>query len=249
MRYKQSITPEEIDRMKPGAFPGKVIVIDKPGIEYLKAVLYLKSQKVIGFDTETRPIFTPGARHHGVSLLQLSGPDKAFLFRVQKVGLGKLLRKVLSDPHILKVGAATHDDVRGLQKIAPFTGQGFVDLQKIVQEWGIADKSVRKMAAIILRVRISKTQQLSNWEAPVLSDAQKRYASTDAWICREMYMRLINEQRHPLGRTPAARPQSAAETAQQPAETPAEGAPSRRRRRRRHHSKNHSSSGNVEGNS
>lgn len=196
--FKISIQAEEIEKLPLGAFPGKIIVIDKMGVEYAKAVAYLLRQKVIGFDTETRPVFTPGHPHHHQALLQLSGPDRAYLFRMNKMGLRKLLSKVLACPSIIKVGAAVHDDIRGLQYHRSFKPKGFVDLQKIVYQWGIRDKSVKKMAAIILGCRISKTQQLSNWEAENLSQAQKMYAATDAWICREMYMKLLSSEKHPL---------------------------------------------------
>ena len=197
--YKISISPEEIEQLGPVSFPGKIRVIDSLGFEFFKAVRYLRRQKVIGFDTESRPCFSPGQPHYGVSLLQLSGPDKAFLFRVKLMGdIPKQLRAILSDEGIVKVGAAVNDDVRGLEKHHDFPPRSFVDLQKIVWEYGIKDKSVKKMAAIILGIRISKTQQLSNWEADKLSDAQKAYAATDAWVCREMYMRLLASEKNPL---------------------------------------------------
>lgn len=196
--YKITVPPEEIEKLPLGSFPGNIRVITRTGKEYLKAILYLERQKMIGFDTETRPVFSPGQKNHGVALLQLSGPDKAFLFRVQSVGIGKLLRNILSSSRIVKVGAAVHDDVRGLQKIAPFQAKNFVDLQKIGWEWGIRDKSVKKLAANILGCRISKTQQLSNWEARELSPAQCMYAATDAWVCLEMYKKLLKSEKHPL---------------------------------------------------
>ena len=105
---------------------------------------------------------------------------------------------MLADPDIIKVIAASHDDVRSLQSFSHFEEKGFVDLQKIVWEWGIKDKSVKKMAAIILGKRISKTQQLSNWEAASLSAPQQMYAATDAWICREMYLELMDSPKNPL---------------------------------------------------
>lgn len=181
-----------------GSFPGEIHIIDRIGLEYAKAIAYLMSQKIIGFDTETRPVFAPKAPHNHVALLQLSGPDKAYLFRVNKLGMRKMLCNILSNKNIAKVGAAVHDDVRGLQHYAQFEGRGFVDLQKIVCEWGIRDKSVKKMAAIILGCKISKTQQLSNWEAEELTAAQRMYAATDAWICREMYLKLQSSEKHPL---------------------------------------------------
>jgi ribonuclease D len=196
--FKESITPQEIEKLEYASFPGKIYVIDSVGAEFNRAIAYLRSQKVIGFDTETRPTFTPGQQRYGVALLQLSGPDKAFLFRVNKLGMHRRLCNLLSSEKILKVGAAIHDDIKGLQKLQNYVPRGFEDLQKMVWEWGIRDKSVKKMAAIIMGIRISKTQQLSNWEAETLSDSQCLYAATDAWVCREMYIRLMREDKNPL---------------------------------------------------
>ena len=198
MSYQLAITPQEIERLPLVAFEGRIHVITQPGLELERALTYLRKQRIIGFDTESKPVFTPGQHGNGVALLQLSGPDEAFLFRVRQLGMPKKLCSILSNPDIIKVGAACHDDVRGLQHLRLFEERGFVDLQKCVWEYGIRDKSVKKMSAIILGVRISKTQQLSNWEADRLSDAQKKYAATDAWICREMYLRLLESEKHPL---------------------------------------------------
>ena len=196
--FKECVTPQEIEKLEYASFPGKIYVIDSVGAEFNRAIAYLRSQKIIGFDTETRPTFTPSQPRYGVALLQLSGPDKAFLFRVNKIGMHRRLCNLLSSSKILKVGAAIHDDIRGLQRLRDFQSDGFTDLQKIVCEWGIRDKSVKKMAAIILGIRISKTQQLSNREAEKLSDSQCMYAATDAWVCREMYLKLMRSERNPL---------------------------------------------------
>ena len=130
-----------------GSFPGKIHVIDKTGLDFVRAIAYLGTQRIIGFDTETRPVFSPGQRHHHVALLQLSGGGQAFLFRVGTMGMSRLLCAIMSNPRIIKVGAAVHDDVRGLQYYRRFEAKGFVDLQKIAYEWGIRDKSVKKLAA------------------------------------------------------------------------------------------------------
>ena len=196
--FKLTISPEEIEKLEPAGFQGQIHVISRPGLDFSRAIAYLKKQKVIGFDTETKPVFSPGQHHNGVALLQLSGPDQAFLFRIQKLNLRRRICAILSNPEIIKVGAAALDDVRGLQRYRTFEARGFVDLQKIVWEWGIRDKSVKKMAANILGVRISKSQQLSNWEAETLNPHQQLYAATDAWICREMYLRLQECEKHPL---------------------------------------------------
>ena len=177
-----SIEAEEIERLEQASFPGRIHLIDTVGSEFNKAVSYLKSQKVIGFDTETRPCF----------LLQLSGKEHAFLFRINHMGLPKKLSSLLASNRVIKVGAAVTDDIRGLQKYQEFTPRAFVDLQKMVGDYGIQDRSVKKMTAIILGFRISKAQQLSNWEAETLSESQMKYAATDAWVCREMYVKLMN---------------------------------------------------------
>ena len=196
--FKESVTPQEIEKLEYASFPGKIYVIDSVGAEFNRAIAYLRSQKVIGFDTETRPTFTPSQPRYGVALLQLSGPDKAFLFRVNCMGMHRRLCNLLASDKVIKVGAAIHDDIKGLQRLREYVPAGFVDLQKIVCEWGIRDKSVKKMAAIIMGIRISKSHQLSNWEAEKLSDAQALYAATDAWVCREMYLRLMREEKNPL---------------------------------------------------
>ena len=187
-----------MEKLEFASFPGKIYVIDSVGAEFNRAIAYLRSQKVIGFDTETRPTFSQDQPRYGVALLQLSGPDKAFLFRINKMGMHRRLCNLMASDKIIKVGAAIHDDIRGLQRRHDFQPAAFVDLQKIVCEWGIRDKSVKKMAAIILGIRVSKTQQLSNWEAERLSESQCRYAATDAWVCREMYLKLLANEKNPL---------------------------------------------------
>ena len=196
--YIETITPAELEKLEYASFPGKIQVIDSVGADFNRAIAYLRSQKIIGFDTETRPCFTQNQPRYGVALLQLSGPEKAFLFRVNKIGMHRRLCNLLANPKILKIGAAVHDDIRGLQKLRDFNAGGFVDLQKIVWEWGIRDKAVKKMSAIILGCRISKSQQLSNWEADELTEQQCKYAATDAWVCREMYLKLMRSEKNPL---------------------------------------------------
>ena len=196
--FRISISQEELEGLPQVSFPGKIHVITEPGPELDHAIAYLRRQKIIGFDTESRPVFSPDQHHSGEALLQLSGKNEAFLFRLKMLGLPKRVATIMASPRIVKVGAAVLDDLRGLKKYLPFKESNVVDLQKIVWEWGVKDKSVKKMAAIILGIRISKTQQLSNWEAPVLSESQEKYAATDAWVCREMYMKLLREQKNPL---------------------------------------------------
>ena len=193
--FVSKIKPEEIEKLDLASFNGETHIIDSLDKEFDNAIRYLKNKNIIGFDTETRPCFSPNQPKYGTALLQLSGAEKAFLFRINKIGMQPKLCRILADNKIIKVGAAVADDIKGLQKYQNFKPGGFVDLQKIVGDYGIKDKSVKKMSAIILGVRISKTQQLSNWEAKNLSEPQQRYAATDAWICREMYKKLMSSEK------------------------------------------------------
>ena len=237
--FKISVAPEDIDKLPLGTFPGEIKVIDKPGLDYERAIFYLRRQTILGFDTESRPVFSPGQRNNGVALLQLSGPKRAYLFRLQTLGMRRSLCSLLSSESIIKVGAACLDDVRGLQRLHGFKAAGFIDLQKIAWEWGIRDKSVKKLAANILECRISKAQQLSNWEAENLTEAQCRYAATDAWVCREMYIRLLGSEKHPLTPEEMLPPQDriAQEAAQARKEAAREQQKKETSKRRRHRRK------------
>ena len=142
--------------------------------------------KILGFDTETRPSFKKGQRHK-VSLLQLADDRSAWLFRLNMIGLPPELAAMLADPDIIKIGVAIHDDIKALRNLRPFEPGGFVDLQTVVADHGIKQLGLKKLSAIVLGFSISKSQQVSNWEAPALTEPQQLYAATDAWVCRRIY--------------------------------------------------------------
>ncbi|MGV8139524.1 MAG: 3'-5' exonuclease [Mangrovibacterium sp.] len=178
--FQEYITREELDELPLRAFEGEIVVVDQ-NEKLESAVNFLSSQKMLGFDTETKPSFKRGQVNQ-VALLQLSTGKRAFLFRINKIGLPEPLKKILSNPEILKVGVAIHDDIKGLQRVSPFRPAGFIELQQQVKDYGINDFSLKKIAGIVLGVRISKSQRLSNWESDELTEAQECYAATDAWI-------------------------------------------------------------------
>ncbi len=190
MIIKRTIAKEAIRDLPKAAFPGKIYVIHTQEEAY-KAVNYLKSCKVVGIDSETRPSFTKG-QINKVSLLQVSSDEYCFLFRLNQTGLIQPLIELLEDPELVKVGLSLHDDFKMLNKRAKFTPEGCVELQKYVDQFGISDKSLQKIYGILFEEKISKAQRLSNWDADILSDKQKQYAATDAWACLQIYNRLEN---------------------------------------------------------
>ena len=180
-------------------FEGRVIVIQTPG-EARRAVDYLLRFPRLGIDTETRPNFRPGGMNP-VALLQVSTPDTCFLFRLNIMGLTTDLLRLLTNRKVLLVGLSLHDDWAQLRRRAEFKPGNFIDLQDYVKPLGIEDMGLQKLYANIFHQKISKGQQLTNWEADVLSEAQKRYAATDAWACLRLYdeiTRLKAEQDYQL---------------------------------------------------
>ncbi len=151
-----------------------------------KALAYLRHQKLVGFDTETKPSFKKG-QLNTVSLVQISSRRHCFLFRLKKMGFCEPLRRFFENERVIKIGLSIHDDFHVLHRIADFNPRGFVELQSFVKQYGIIDCSLQKIYAILFNERISKGQRLSNWEAPTLSDGQKKYASIDAWSCLRIY--------------------------------------------------------------
>ncbi|MBS4766890.1 3'-5' exonuclease domain-containing protein 2 [Alistipes sp. kh20] len=177
-------------------FRGEIRIVEQER-DIAAACKLLAEQSVIGFDTETRPSFRPGVTFR-VSLLQLSTPKVCFLFRLNKIPLAKPILQLLEDKKVLKIGADVAGDLRSLRQIRHFRDGGFVDLQSIASEWGIGEKSLRKLSAIVLGQRVSKAQRLSNWEATTLTDKQQLYAATDAWVCTRIYEQLLRTPKKPI---------------------------------------------------
>lgn len=185
---KKNIAKEEMENLPVFLSHGNIIVIEDPE-QVAEAVEKLKQHPFLGFDTETRPAFHKGESYK-VGLLQLATEDEAYLFRLNKCGFAKELRFLLADKQVTKIGVGIRDDIRNLRKSGDFNPASFIDLQEYAEKFGIEDKSFSKLMAIIFGVKISKRQRTSNWEAAVLSEAQIRYAATDAWGSLKMYQRL-----------------------------------------------------------
>lgn len=185
---KKNIDKSEIEQLPLFVFPGEIIVIEDAESAD-EAVKTLREYKYLGFDTETRPAFHKGESYK-VGLLQLATTDQVYLFRLNKCGFRPSIRHLLGDANVVKIGVGIRDDLRNLKKSGDFAPASFLDMQDYAAEFGIEDKSFSKLMAIIFSVRISKRQRVTNWEAPQLSEAQIRYAATDAWGCLKMYQRL-----------------------------------------------------------
>lgn len=184
-----AITKEQLSALPTVCFPGRITIVDD--LDAAKAALaYLRRERVVGFDTETKPSFRKG-HTNSVALIQISTLNHCFLFRLKKLGFIDELKAFMEDGNVMKIGLSLHDDFLVLNKVMEFTPAGFVDLQPFVKDFGIHDISLQKIYGIIFNERISKSQRLSNWEASNLSESQQSYASIDAWACLRIYNYLI----------------------------------------------------------
>jgi ribonuclease D len=189
--FPERITKEEVNLLPIGKYDGEIKVISDFS-EFPEAMAHVFRHKVIGFDTETRPAFQKG-QYFPVSLLQIALPDMVYLFRLKNLGLPPSLVQLFSDENIMKVGISIRDDIKDLQKLTPFKPEGIVEINALAKQLGILNEGVRNLSAIFLGIRISKTEQTSNWDKEELTDKQINYAATDAWVCLEIYNMLVNK--------------------------------------------------------
>ena len=185
------------------AFGGEVIVVDTPA-KVEEAVAYLSKQPAVGVDTESRPSFTRGV-HYPTALLQIATEERCYLFRLTHVGMPQALADIFANPKITKVGLAFKDDIAGLRRRRDFKPANCIDLQTIVPKYGILDMGLQKIFAICFGRKISKAQQLTNWENSHLTPDQARYASTDAWATLLIYKDLMQTKPLPKAQVDALR--------------------------------------------
>lgn len=181
MTFRPTIDNDTVATLSAARFDGRIVIVDSDEMVE-EACEDLERCDIIGFDTETRPSFRAGVSYK-VSLLQLSTPTTCYLFRLCRIRLSNRILKLLGSKRTLKVGADVGGDIRSLHALREFKAEGFIDLQNEASRWGIEERSLRKLSAIVLGQRVSKAQRLSNWEAGKLTEQQCDYAATDAWIC------------------------------------------------------------------
>lgn len=194
--YIHRINKDLLQFMPIAAFEGEVIVVDHEE-QVAEAVAYLRTQPVVGVDTEARPSFQRGT-HYPTALVQIASHERCYLFRLTHIGMPQALADLFADPKICKVGLAFRDDINGLRRRRDFSPANCVDVQSMVAQYGIMDLGLQKIFAICFGKKISKTQQLTNWENSHLTPEQARYASTDAWATLLIYDDLLAHE--PLAR-------------------------------------------------
>lgn len=186
--YRRAISKNEINELPLRRYEGPISLV-RSGPELKAAVRVLGEEPILGFDTETKPSFKKGHQNQP-SLLQLAGAEEVFLFQLDQVPLTDGLLDILSDPKQIKAGVAVRDDIKELQELAEFAEGGFVDLGEVARKLKLKTHGLRNLGANLLGFRISKSAQVSDWSKPKLTPQQITYAATDAWISREIYLRM-----------------------------------------------------------
>ncbi|MDR2778699.1 MAG: 3'-5' exonuclease domain-containing protein 2 [Puniceicoccales bacterium] len=171
------------------AFNGEIVIVQD--IDEVKlAVDEILSEKFLGFDIESKPAFSKG-ESYAPSLMQIAISSKVYLFKLKSIGGLAPLKPILEKKDIVKIGVAIDHDIKNLFKIEKFNAQGFYDLGMFSKQLKIAHTGLRNLAAIFLRVRISKKSQLTDWTQGILTPQQILYAATDAWISREIFLKML----------------------------------------------------------
>ena len=186
--YPENITTERINECPLYSYTGPVKVISSEE-ELARALDELKGEGVLGFDTETRPAFKKGEIYK-TAIIQLAAAECVYLFHLRFLPNPKGLFALLADARIVKAGVAVEQDIKELQLVQKFTGRGFAELGRLAEAAGIDSRGLRPLSAIVLGVRVSKGAQTSNWSNKQLSMKQIRYAATDAWVSRRIYLKL-----------------------------------------------------------
>ena len=201
--FVPGMTKNEIYDLPLKQFEGRICLIDSMQ-ELERNLSFFENNRLAGFDTESKPSFKKG-QHNKVALLQLANHDTSLLIRINKIGLPEKVIRMLSDAGVTKIGVALRDHLTALKQLSSFNPAGFVDLQSFVKDFGIEANGLRTLTAIVLGFRISKSQQVTNWDAARLSESQLIYAATDAWVCHEIYRKLLElkkvNERHAEGQS------------------------------------------------
>jgi ribonuclease D len=188
MSVTRIISKEEISSLPVRRYEGKVSLVETLR-ELEEARADIRQERVVGLDTETRPSFKKGEVHLPC-LVQAATAQAVYLFQLSRLDVFPTLVELLAKPDVVKTGVGLAHDLRQLKLVFPFAVENVIDLGVIARRRGLGQTGVRNLAGMLLGFRIPKGNRTSNWAAPRLSPAQITYAATDAWACRELYLRF-----------------------------------------------------------
>lgn len=187
---QKKISKKEINSLPFISFNGQICLCDNEK-KINDAAKELKKEKIIGFDTETKPSFKKG-EYYSPSLLQLASAKTVYLIHLKKSPITSPIIKIFENKNIIKTGVAIQRDILDLKKVTSFNSQNFIELSEIAKKNGVENLGLRSLTALFFGSKLSKKEQVSNWARSKLTDSQIKYAATDAWISRELYVLFLN---------------------------------------------------------
>jgi ribonuclease D len=182
------ITPDEMAHLPLREYTGSIRLVASDQ-DLARAIRVIRGEKVVGLDTETRPAFRKG-QFYLPCLVQIATASAVYLFHLKRMDFSRELVETLENAALIKAGIGLNEDITKLKKIFSFEPQNLVDLSLVAQRKGFTQSSVRSLAGQLLRFRVSKSSSTSNWAKPQLTSKQIAYAATDAWVCRELFLRF-----------------------------------------------------------
>jgi ribonuclease D len=198
-----SISREELNALPIRSFLGQIVLVDNDEMMF-RALDEICLETLLGFDTETKPVFKAGVSHPP-ALVQLAGEAKAWIFQLRKLSRLDGLFAIFGNTKIMKAGVALADDLKKLNELHPFKPEGFAEVGELARKLGYTQTGLRTLAGLVLGFRVSKREQRSNWARSQLTPAQINYAATDAWVSRELYIALTKKLADRLSNDSSAR--------------------------------------------
>ena len=185
---QRAISREEVVALPIQRYEGEVVVVAS-GAELERAREDFAQEPLVGIDTETRPAFRKG-ESYPPSLVQVATGRAVYLFQIQQVDCSAVLRELLGSERTIKAGVSLAYDLRQLKQVFPFEEKAVVDVGWVAKRHELGQTGVRNLAALFLGLRIPKGAKTTNWSARRLTPQQVAYAATDAWVCRQLYLRF-----------------------------------------------------------
>ena len=185
---QRTISRDEVVALPIRRYEGETVVVASPA-DLERARADFAQEALVGIDTETRPAFRKG-ESYPPSLVQVASAKAVYLFQIQQQDCSTILKALLSTTKTVKAGVSIAYDLRQLKQVFAFEEKAVLDLGWAAKRHGFEQTGVRNLAALVLGLRIPKGTKTTNWSARQLSPQQIAYAATDAWVCRELYLRF-----------------------------------------------------------
>lgn len=180
----------------PGIQAKDVLLVQTPADAEL-AYADMKDADILGFDTESKPVFFKGQKSDGPHLIQLASDTRAYLFPLVKAVNTDTVRAILESKQIQKVGFGLSDDIKHLKIKLNITPQNVLDLARALRESKQRDMGAKAAVAKFFGMNLQKSKKTStsNWASPVLNEKQIMYAANDAQVALLVYRKwLANRQ-------------------------------------------------------